>query len=139
MNFRKCWVFRAMRKRRKGNRYSATLASWYTVPRAGGRHRSEEERIANRAASEFCTPQKSLASYRGKGPILSETDVIGFGNTLGIHPGVLAGPLGHKLGIYSRFPNLVKVRSTVEDVHRFASFDMLLEYVRDETFYLVET
>jgi HTH-type transcriptional regulator / antitoxin HigA len=76
---------------------------------------AEEERIANRAASEFCTPKKSLESFIArKAPIFTERDIIGFANTLSIHPGVVAGQLRHKLGIYNRFANhLVKVRSAV--------------------------
>lgn len=76
---------------------------------------AEEERIANQAAAEFCVPQKSLQSFIArKSPIFSERDIIGFASTMQVHPGLVAGQLRHKLGIYNRFANhLVKIRSAV--------------------------
>lgn len=82
---------------------------------------AEEERIANRAAAEFCVPQKSLLSFISrKAPFFYERDLIGFAATIKVHPGLVAGQLRYRLyeqgdkKAYSRFSNhLVKVRSSV--------------------------
>jgi HTH-type transcriptional regulator/antitoxin HigA len=76
---------------------------------------SEDERIANEAAADFCVPAKSLQSFVArKAPIYAERDIIGFSRTLKIHPGLVAGQLQHKTGRYDRFKNhIVKVRSIV--------------------------
>jgi len=75
----------------------------------------EEERIANQAATEFCVPQKSLASFIArKAPYFYDADIIGFARTLHVHPGLVAGQLRNKLGLWKRFHNhLVKIRSIV--------------------------
>lgn len=75
----------------------------------------DEERVANQAAAEFCVPKKSLDSFIArKSPIFTERDVLGFSRTLQVHPGLVAGQLHHRLGLYKRFNNhLVKIRSAV--------------------------
>ena len=81
--------------------------------RAGtGPDLSDEERIANEAAAEFCVPQKYLDGFIArKSPFFSERDVIGFARTLQIHPGLVAGQLQHRTGKYDRFrQHLVKIR-----------------------------
>lgn len=76
---------------------------------------AEEERVANQAAAEFCVPQKSLQSFIArKSPVFAERDIIGFASTMHVHPGLVAGQLRHKLGIYNRFANhLVKIRTAI--------------------------
>jgi HTH-type transcriptional regulator/antitoxin HigA len=76
---------------------------------------SEEERVANEAAAEFCVSSKSLQSFIArKAPLFAERDIVGFARTLRIHPGLVAGQLQHKTGRYDRFKNhIVKVRSIV--------------------------
>jgi HTH-type transcriptional regulator/antitoxin HigA len=84
--------------------------------RAGiGENISEEERIANKAAADFCVPQKSLEScISRKSPFFYERDILGFAATMKVHPGLVAGQLRHKLSTYNRFTNhLVKIRSAV--------------------------
>src|ERR1017187_8609247 len=73
----------------------------------------EEERIANRAASEFCVPQKKLDGFIArKSPFFAEMDILGFSNPIGVHPGIVAGQLQHRTGRYDRFRNhLVRIRS----------------------------
>lgn len=74
---------------------------------------SDEERIANQAALEFCVPQKSMDSFIArKAPFFAERDMLGMAATLKIHPGIIAGQLQHRTGRYDRFrTHLVKVRS----------------------------
>lgn len=76
---------------------------------------SEEERLANTAAIEFCVSQKTLDSFVArKAPFFAERDLLGMAATLRIHPGLVAGQLQHRTGRYDRFRNhLVKVRSHV--------------------------
>lgn len=76
---------------------------------------SEEERLANAAAIEFCVPQKSMESFIArKAPFFAERDLLGMAATLRIHPGLVAGQLQHRTQRYDRFRNhLAKVRSFV--------------------------
>ncbi len=75
----------------------------------------EEERLANAAASEFCVPKKTLDSFIArKAPTFADRDILGVAATLRIHPGLVAGQLRHRTGLYNRFTtHLVKIRSIV--------------------------
>jgi HTH-type transcriptional regulator / antitoxin HigA len=75
----------------------------------------EQERVANHAAAEFCVPRRSLESFVArKSPFFNERDIIGFANTLHVHPGIVAGQLQRRTNRYDRFRNhLVKIRSIV--------------------------
>ena len=84
--------------------------------RAGvGPELAEEERIANKAAAEFCVPKKMMDAFMArKEPIYSERDIIGFARTIEVHPGLVAGQLAHITGRYDRFrKHLVKIRPAV--------------------------
>jgi HTH-type transcriptional regulator / antitoxin HigA len=84
--------------------------------RAGvGSDIDNEERVANRAAAEFCVPSTMMRDFvTRKAPFFAERDVLGFANTLGVHPGLVAGQLQHLTAKYDRFRNhLVKIRSAV--------------------------
>jgi HTH-type transcriptional regulator/antitoxin HigA len=84
--------------------------------RAGtGPNIPEEERIANEAAQEFCVPGKMLDAFiQRKAPFFSERDLLGFSQTVGVHPGLIAGQLQFRTGRYDRFRNhLTKVRSFI--------------------------
>lgn len=76
---------------------------------------SEEERVANSAAAEFCVPQKTIDSFIArKAPTFAERDILGVAATVGVHPGLIAGQLRHRTGQYNRFTShLVKIRSIV--------------------------
>ncbi|HLY42312.1 MAG TPA: helix-turn-helix domain-containing protein [Terracidiphilus sp.] len=75
----------------------------------------KEERVANEAAAEFCTPQRQLKHFiQVKSPFFAERDIRGFAATYKIHPGIVAGQLQHKTKRYELFRNhLVKIRSVV--------------------------
>lgn len=84
--------------------------------RAGvGPEVTEEERIANQAAAEFCVPARSLEQFIvRKAPLFPNRDILGFARTLGVHPGLVAGQLQRHLGQYDRFrAHLVKIRHAV--------------------------
>jgi HTH-type transcriptional regulator / antitoxin HigA len=76
---------------------------------------SEEERIANQAAADFCVPQVKLESFIArKSPLFTEADLRGFARILRVHPGVVAGQLQHKTGRFHIFrSHLAKVRANV--------------------------
>lgn len=84
--------------------------------RAGtGGNVSEEERVANDAAANFCVPDHTMQAFIArKSPFFNERDILGLARTLQIHPGLVAGQLQHKTHRYDRFrQHLVKVRSIV--------------------------
>lgn len=84
--------------------------------RAGtGDEIAEEERAANIAAQNFCVSASQMDGFIArKEPFFSERDVIGFARTLGVHPGIVAGQLQHRTGLYKRFRNhLVKIKESV--------------------------
>jgi HTH-type transcriptional regulator/antitoxin HigA len=74
-----------------------------------------EERVANVAAADFCVPSAKLKRFIArKAPFFAERDILGFANTLGVHPGLVAGQLQHLIGRFDRFrTHLVKIRSAV--------------------------
>lgn len=76
---------------------------------------TEEERIANAAAAEFCVPKKTMDAFIArKAPFFAERDILGVAATLRVHPGLVAGQLQHRTGRYDRFrTHLVKMRSIV--------------------------
>ena len=76
---------------------------------------SEEERIANDAAANFCVPRSALKDFIDrKAPFFAERDIIGFAHSQKVHPGLVAGQLQRHLDRYDRFrSHLVKLRSLV--------------------------
>ena len=95
---------------------SAVLDIELEEDRAGtGPDISEEERVANEAAAQFCVPREQLDAFMArKAPFFSERDILGFARTIKVHPGLIAGQLAHTTGRYDRFrQHLVKVRQIV--------------------------
>jgi len=76
---------------------------------------SDEERVANQAAAEFCIPRQAMDRFIARqAPLFAERDIIEFARTLNIHPGLVAGQLQHQTGRYDRFRHhLVKIRSLI--------------------------
>jgi HTH-type transcriptional regulator/antitoxin HigA len=76
---------------------------------------TEQERLANEAAADFCVPTKSIDQFMArKAPIFAERDVLGFARTLRIHPGLVAGQIHRRTERYELFRKyLVKVRSII--------------------------
>ena len=59
---------------------------------------SEEERIANDAAAEFCTPTGQVDNFiLRKMPFISERDVLALSARLNRHPGLVVGQIQKKL------------------------------------------
>ncbi len=76
---------------------------------------SEEERIANDAASNFCAPSDKLENWiNRKRPYYYERDVLAFSRILERHPGLVVGQIRRKLNRYDYLARyLVKIRHFV--------------------------
>jgi len=76
---------------------------------------AEQERIANAAALDFCVPSKEMASfYARKRPFFYDRDIVNFASRIGVHPGLVAGQIRHRLQRWDMFRDLlVPVRSAV--------------------------
>lgn len=76
---------------------------------------SEEERIANAEASDFCVSGKKMDSfYLRKKPYFAEREVLAFAKRMGVHPGLVVGQLQRRMGRYDFLrKHLVKVRDTL--------------------------
>ena len=75
----------------------------------------QEERLANRAAADFCIPSSRLTDFIArKAPTFAERDIRAFAATIQRHPGLVAGQLQHQTKRYDLFRNhLVKIRSII--------------------------
>lgn len=75
----------------------------------------EEEKIANHAGAEFCTPQSELSNFYDRvNPFFSDQKVVLFAKRLNIHPGLVVGQLQRKLNRYDLFKkHQVKVRQFI--------------------------
>jgi HTH-type transcriptional regulator / antitoxin HigA len=73
---------------------------------------SEEERIANNAASDFCAPSARLDDWlQRKYPYYYERDVLAFSRKVERHPGMVVGQIRRKLKRYDYLTRyLVKIR-----------------------------
>ncbi len=70
---------------------------------------SEPERIANAAAADFCVSDAKIQSFiRRKNPLFYEKDVIAFSKLNGVHPGITAGQLRHRTGLWAKLAYLRK-------------------------------
>jgi HTH-type transcriptional regulator/antitoxin HigA len=62
---------------------------------------TQEERVANAAAAEFCVPRQKMDSfYTRKHPYFSERDVIGFASLMNVHPAIVVGQLQRRMKRY---------------------------------------
>lgn len=75
----------------------------------------EEEKIANEASFNYAIPEQKMKSFIArKAPFFAEIDIIGFANTLRIHPGIVAGKIQHhtkKFNLYRK--HLVPIREII--------------------------
>jgi HTH-type transcriptional regulator/antitoxin HigA len=97
-------------------RSAAMLDADLEGERAGtGSSVSDEERLANQAAQDFCVPTASLDDFIArKAPFFSERDMVGFARVLKVHPGILAGQIQRRTGRYDRFrEHLTKIRTLI--------------------------
>ena len=76
---------------------------------------SQEERIANAAAANFCVPTGRLESFlTRKHPFYYEKDVVAFARLLNRHPGLIIGQMQRRLDRYDYLTRyLVKIRQFV--------------------------
>lgn len=76
---------------------------------------SDEERIANAEAADFCIPSDRMTSfYLRKKPFFAEREVEAFAQIVGAHPGLVVGQLQRRMERYDFLrKHLVKVRETL--------------------------
>lgn len=76
---------------------------------------SEEERIANDEARDFCMAKEKMQSfYDRKHPFFSDNDVRAFAKINGVHPGLVVGQIHHMTGEYRNLrQHLISVRKFV--------------------------
>ena len=70
------------------------------------------EKLANKAAADFCIPTASMDKFISENnPYFSEKSLLSFSESIGVHPGLVAGQLQHRTGRYDRFrKHQVKIR-----------------------------
>lgn len=101
---------------RKEGREAAIIDSELEGAGGGtGEEISEQERNANRAASDYCVSIKEMDSFfLRKSPFFSERDLLGFAKRMQVHPGIVAGQLRRRLDRWDLFTrHLAKVRQAV--------------------------
>lgn len=82
---------------------------------ASDREVSEEEKVANDAAANFCVPALKMKAFADrKAPFFNDRDILAFAKMINVHPGLVAGQIRRLTNQYERFNSyLVKVRTHV--------------------------
>lgn len=71
---------------------------------SGARDQSEEEKLANNAAANFCVPKEKMDSFIARlDPMYSTTSFLGFARLVQRHPGIVAGQLQKRTGRWDLF------------------------------------
>jgi HTH-type transcriptional regulator/antitoxin HigA len=78
----------------------------------------EEERVANKAAAEFCVSQRDLKDFMARvQPYFSEQRILLFAQKLKVHPGLVVGQIQRKLDRHDFLKkHQVKIRQIVTSV-----------------------
>lgn len=76
---------------------------------------SQDEVVANAAASEFCVPHGEITGFIARvAPLFSDERVVLFARRINVHPGLVVGQLQYRLGRYDLFKkHQVKVRQFI--------------------------
>lgn len=76
---------------------------------------SDEEKVADAEAAEFCISQEKMQSfYLRKNPFFQERDIIAFAKIARVHPGIVVGQLQRLIGRYDFLRrHLVGVRNHI--------------------------
>ncbi|MBT3821913.1 MAG: HigA family addiction module antidote protein [Rhodospirillaceae bacterium] len=73
---------------------------------SGSVDQSDEERVANEAAANFCVPSQNLTDFIGRlDPMYSKKNLIGFARLMQRHPGIVVGQLQKRTGRWELFRN----------------------------------
>ena len=79
---------------------------------AGSADQSQEERLANQAAADFCVPQAEMRDFIDRlDPVYSIERLIGFSRIMNRHPGIIAGQLQKRTerwDLFKRFQSKVR-------------------------------
>jgi HTH-type transcriptional regulator / antitoxin HigA len=73
---------------------------------------SDEERVANSAAADFCVANTEISSFIArKNPFFAERDVLAFAGRVGVHPGIVVGQIQKKTKRWDLLRrHLIKIR-----------------------------
>ena len=84
---------------------------------SGSAGQSEEERLANEAAGEFCVPQAEMSDFIDRlDPAYSTERLIGFSRLMRRHPGIVAGQLQKRTQRWELFRRFqAKIRHLVTE------------------------
>lgn len=76
---------------------------------------TEEEKRANKAAANFCVPGTVMDDFMArKGPLYTDVNIRQFAQSIGRHPGLVAGQLRRRLNAWNRYnKHLARVRHIV--------------------------
>ena len=78
---------------------------------------SEEERIANQEAADFCVSTKKMENFFLRKKPFFQREVIAFAKIMNTHPGMVVGQLQRKLNRYDILrQHLVKVKELSSDI-----------------------
>jgi len=91
---------------------------------------TEQERLANAAAAEFCVSQSALQGFIDrKAPLFTDDNIRFFALTQRRHPGLVAGQLRRRLGAWNKYMrHLEPVRDHVLSTALFDGFGSVLEF-----------
>lgn len=78
----------------------------------------DEEKLANKAAAEFCIPQKDLESFIARvGPLYSQIKILAFAKRNKVHPGLVVGQLQRRINRFDIFRKfLIPIRNIITPV-----------------------
>lgn len=82
-----------------------------------GANEDDCEKIANKAAADFCVPQKDMDGFIARlDPMYSDENLIGFARLIKRHPGIVAGQLQrrtYRWTLFKKFQSQSKVRNII--------------------------
>ena len=82
---------------------------------SGAANQTNEERIANEAAADFCVPEQKMQDFINRlDPMYSTTSFVGFSRLVNRHPGIVAGQIHNKTSRWDLFKKFqVDVRQVI--------------------------
>lgn len=92
---------------------------------------TEEEKIANDAAADFCVPDAEMKDFLVRtGPLISEEKLLNFAWRMQVHPGLVVGQIQKRTGRWKLFqPYLVKIRHLITPVAMTDGYGQIIPIV----------
>lgn len=78
---------------------------------------TEQEKIANAAAADFCVPRHEMDDFmRRKTVLISDANIRQFAHNIGVHSGLVAGQVRKRLEAWSKYTShLARIRHVITD------------------------